>query len=218
MKWKSLRDRYARTRKECPSGSGKHGKKSYVYQERLSFLSKIYETRATSSSLYQEPTEIDPTHEDKNTQAYIPKEGSAKHPKKNKRDQVEDKLIAFIDGSRNKPSNDFVKFCESLTPNMIDFTEAEIFEVKSDLLYSVRKIKERKKRERDIASRQSTSSGHSIMHSSQNLIPPNTFYDVEPNQSQMMHVTTPTVLQGKTSPLDSILSETSEILDVMNYH
>ena len=212
-KWKSIRDRYARTRKECPSGSGKKAKKSYVYEERLSFLSKIYESRATSSSLIQERSEIDPTNEACNIQAYVPKEGNAR-PKKNKRDLVEDKLISFIDASKNKSSNDFVKFCESLYPNMTDFTEAEIFEVKSDILYSIRKIKERKMRERDIASRQSTASGHITMCASQNLIPCNI---VQTTQSQTVQATTHTVAPGPASPVDSFLSESSEFMDVMHY-
>ena len=161
-KWKSIRDRYVRTRKEYSSGPGKKTKRSYVHQKRLSFLSNIYEPMSTSSSLIQERTEIVPSNEAYNNQASAPKEGTTERLKKNKRDQVEEKLKDFVDVSRNGTSNDFIKFCESLHPNMIDFTEEEIFEVKSDLLYSIRKIKERKMRERDMANRQSTASVHDV--------------------------------------------------------
>lgn len=220
MKWKNLRERYVkqlRNEKYVASGSGASNKKLYAYSKHLNFLNKIGLTAQTTSSLENDGDRQGDSSTDMSSMSSLHKtKPSAQRQKRSQTSTFEQELLKKLDTPEEQSTH--MAFMKSIEPSLQDLTPDEVLEWQHSAIEALLSIKKRKRYQNPVyfsgqqASSSFTNQSFNWQNPTQNVMP-DPMCSAQP-MHHSAYQTCPKTTTPAPSPVDSILSEASSLLDL----
>lgn len=155
-KWTNVRDAFKKSMKKqknaSKSGAGASTIKTYIYNEQLKFLNKLFIERQTENSLSSNTTQSDTSDEQEtmgnlqeitvaNTKVGNTNVTQKVPSKKRKMDHVELEMLKALKETPDR----HLYFFKGIIPSLESFDDEEILEFQTTVLQTISTIKKRKK-------------------------------------------------------------------------
>lgn len=220
VKWKNVRERYLkllRSEKNAASGSGASSKKPYAYSKHLDFLKQVGSTAQTTSSLENDGDRQGDSSTDMSSMSSLhTRKPSAQKPKRSQTSAFEQELLKKLDTPEEQSTH--MAFMKGIEPSLKTLTADEVLEWQHSAIEALLSIKKRKRYQNPVYfSGQQTSSSFTNQsfnwqNPTQNVIPDPMCS--APPMHHSAYQTCPQTTAPDASPVGSILSEASSLLDL----
>lgn len=147
QRWKSARDAYRRDKSKLStlkSGQAAKTYKKYIYYENLNFLNKTLELNETDTNFMEESqnaedmSEVeDPVNESVDEEERV----NTKTNKRKRKQDIDEKLMEFLNNSKKSEDNGHRAFLESLLPTLNTFDEVKSLQFRAEVLRIMMEIK-----------------------------------------------------------------------------
>lgn len=221
MKWKNVREKYLkqiRIEKNAASGSGYSSKKPYAYSQHLEFLKAIGETVQTTSSMENDEDRQGESPTDMSSISSLhEKKPSAQRNKRSKISTFEHELLQKLDTHEEQSTH--MAFMKGIEPSLQTLTADEVLEWQHSAIEALLSIKRRKGHQNPVyfsgqqASSSFTNQSFTLQPPTQNVIP-DYMSSALPMHRSAYQTCPQTTLQPVPSPVDSIYSDTSSLVEL----